>query len=348
MTAQLPNQSQIPLNMELYYDTSTPMTYEELVDFLKNKMIMSHVYQPLLVRALVDAGGVATVRQLAQVFLVQDESQLLYYEKRIKEMPIKVLERHAVIASDEQLVSLNAKNLTLVQKAHIRMICEQKLQSFVQRRGIGIWDYRMLDDDPIPDSLRFMVLKAAAGRCQLCGILAKERPIDVDHIIPRSRGGKTELANLQALCSKCNRSKRNQDETDFRSWPLLAVDPACLFCQPPAISKAIEKNGSVFAIHDKYPVTPGHLLIIPMRHASDFFSMTEVERRDADQLLRLLQCRIKAEDARVTGFNVGANCGETAGQTVGHAHIHLIPRRKGDMSDPRGGVRGVIPERQSY
>jgi hypothetical protein len=63
------------------------MTYEQLVDFLERKMSMSHVYQPLLVRALVDAGGVATVRQLAQVFLAQDESQLLYYEKRIKEMP---------------------------------------------------------------------------------------------------------------------------------------------------------------------------------------------------------------------------------------------------------------------
>jgi ATP adenylyltransferase len=324
------------------------MTYEELVDFLEHKMSMSHVYQPLLVRALVDAGGVATVRQLAQVFLVQDESQLLYYEKRIKEMPLKVLRRHSVIDSDGQLVSLNTKNLTLEQKAHIRMVCEQKLQSFVQERGIGIWDYRLLDDDPIPDSLRFLVLKAAGGRCQLCGILAKERPIDVDHIIPRSRGGKTELANLQALCSKCNRSKRNQDETDFRSWALPSADPTCVFCQPEAISMAVEKNGSVFAIQDRYPVTPGHLLVIPMRHTPDIFCMTEAERLDADQLLRLLQGRIKAEDTKVSGFNVGSNCGETAGQTVSHAHIHLIPRRKGDMSNPRGGVRGVIPDRQSY
>jgi ATP adenylyltransferase len=324
------------------------MTYEELVDFLEHKISMSHVYQPLLVRALVDAGGVATVRQLAQVFLVQDESQLLYYEKRIKEMPLKVLKRHEVIASDGRVVSLNANNLTLVQKAHIRMICEQKLQSFVQKLGIGIWDYRLLDDDPIPDSLRFLVLKAAGGRCQLCGILAKERPIDVDHTVPRSRGGKAELTNLQALCSKCNRSKRNQDQTDFRAWRLQSADSACVFFQPPAISKAIEKNASVFAILDKYPVTPGHLLIIPIRHASDFFSMTEGERRDADQLLRLLQGRIKSEDAKVTGFNVGANCGETAGQTVGHAHIHLIPRRSGDVPDPRGGVRGVIPETRVY
>jgi diadenosine tetraphosphate (Ap4A) HIT family hydrolase len=218
----------------------------------------------------------------------------------------------------------------------------------VQKRGIGIWDYRLLDEEPIPDSLRFLVLKAAGGRCQLCGISAKERPIDVDHIIPRSRGGKTELANLQALCSKCNRSKRNQDDTDFRSWPLASADQNCAFCQPEAISKSVEKNGSVFAILDKYPVTPGHLLVIPIRHTPDWFSMTDGERLDADQLMRVLQARIRGEDKKVTAFNVGSNCGDAAGQTVGHAHIHLIPRRRGDIPDPRGGVRGVIPEKRVY
>lgn len=324
------------------------MEYKELIEFLEHKMSMSHVYQPLLVRALVDAGGAATLRQLAQVFLSQDESQLLYYEKRIKGMPLKVLKKYGVVASEGQLVSLSTGDLTIEQKAHIRMLCEQRLQSFVQKRGIGIWDYRLLDEEPIPDSLRYVVLKAAGGRCQLCGIVAKERPIDVDHIIPRSRGGKTELANLQALCSKCNRSKRNQDDTDFRSFPPPSADPTCMFCKSAIISQAVGRNGSVFAIRDKNPVTPGHLLVMPIRHTQDFFSLTESERNDANQLLLLLQGKIKAEDAKVEGFNIGANCGETAGQIVGHAHIHLIPRRKGDVADPRGGVRGVIPQRRVY
>jgi ATP adenylyltransferase len=188
------------------------------------------------------------------------------------------------------VVSLNPNTLTLVQKAHIRMICEQKFQTFVQKRGIGIWDYRLLDDDPIPDSLRFLVLKAAGGQCQLCGISSKEQPIDVDHIIPRSRGGKTELANLQALCSKCNRPKRNQDETDFRSWPNPSADPNCVLCQSDLMSNAVEKNGAVFAIPDKYPVTPGHLLVIPIRLHRLVFNDAG-ERLDADQLLRLLQGR---------------------------------------------------------
>ena len=92
------------------------MTYEELVDFLEHKMSMSHVYQPLLVRALVDAGGVATVRQLAQVFLVLDESQLLYYEKRIKEMPLKVLKRHAGRSSLQYFWKVNPKFESVLQE----------------------------------------------------------------------------------------------------------------------------------------------------------------------------------------------------------------------------------------
>ena len=283
---------------------------------------------------------------LPTFFSHRTKANCLYYEKRIKQMPLKVLKRHEVVSSDGQLVSLNAKNLTLQQKARIRMICEQKLQSFVEKRGIGIWDYRLLDDDPIPDSLRFVVLKAAKGKCQLCGISAKDCSLDVDHIIPRSRGGKTELANLQALCSKCNRSKRNQDDTDFRSWPEPSFDPSCLFCGPDPVSKAVEKNGSVFAIIDRYPVTPGHVLVIPIRHTPDWFSMTAGERLDADQLLHVLQARIRDEDKKVAGFNVGSNCGDAAGQTVPHAHIHLVPRRVGDIDDPRGGVRGVIPENE--
>jgi ATP adenylyltransferase len=325
------------------------MTYTELVDFLENRMSMSHVYQPLLIRALVDTGGMATLRQLAQVFLAQDESQLLYYEKRIKEMPLKVLKGHGVIIADKNLVSLAAtRELTLEEKAHIRMICEQKLQSFVQKRGIGIWDYRLLDENPISDNLRFAILKTAGGRCQLCGISAKERPLDVDHIIPRSRGGKTELGNLQALCSKCNRTKKNRDKTDFRQWPLPSADPNCVFCKSELLSQAVEKNRFVFAVKDKHPVTREHLLVIPFRHTADFFSMTEAERTDANELLRLLQTKIRAEDKDVSGFNIGMNCGEAAGQTVGHAHVHLIPRRKGDTTDPRGGVRGVFPQKQSY
>ncbi len=324
------------------------MTFEELVEFLDQKMSMSHIYQPLLIRALVDAGGTATLRQLAHAFLTQDESQLLFYEKRIKEMPLKVLTSHGVVHREGNLVSLTIKPLSFEQKAKLRMLCEMKLQAFVQKRGLALWDYRLLELDPVPDDLRYQALKAAGGRCALCGATRNERPLDVDHIIPRSRGGKNLLENLQVLCSKCNRTKGNQDETDFRIEAPANELPGCVFCDATIRTAAVAQNGSVFAIEDRYPVALGHHLVIPKRHVPDYFAMTSQERKDAEELLHVLRNKILADDTTVHGFNIGANCGEIAGQTVMHAHIHLIPRREGDTPNPRGGVRGVIPARMSY
>ncbi len=122
----------------------------------------------------------------------------------------------------------------------------------------------------------------------------------------------------------------------------------CPFCPGAIRSKIIEEYGSVIAIKDNYPVTEGHLLIIPRRHTPDFFSMTHDEAKDAEHLLRQLRERLIRQDSTITGFNIGINCGISAGQTIMHAHVHLIPRRDGDTPHPRGGVRGVIPGKMSY
>ncbi len=323
------------------------MTFDKLVDFITNQMRMSHIYQPLLIRTLIDADGKATVRQIAQSFLLRDEGQLGYYESRIKAMPVKVLKKHGVIESDGDLVKLAMKKLSLQEKATLRALCEQKMQEYIRKRGMAIWDYRLGETDPVPDSLYYQVLKESGGRCALCGATKKERPLHVDHIKPRSRGGKNELANLQVLCIACNLAKSNKDDTDFRSNLEAEQDPSCPFCNI-AESRIVESNSSALAIRDKFPVTKGHLLVLPIRHVSDFFGMTNKERRDTDDLARLLRNRAMASDPTIAGFNVGANCGEVAGQTVMHSHIHLIPRRRGDTPAPRGGVRGVVPDKMSY
>ena len=122
----------------------------------------------------------------------------------------------------------------------------------------------------------------------------------------------------------------------------------CPFCPENLNASILAENDTMYAIPDRHPVTRGHLLVIPKRHAEDYFSMTPEERRDAAELLNELRERLLREDATITGFNMGANCGRSAGQTVMHAHIHLIPRREGDTGRPHGGVRGVIPERMGY
>ena len=103
-----------------------------------------------------------------------------------------------------------------------------------------------------------------------------------------------------------------------------------------------------FAIRDNHPVTSLHTLVIPKRHATTFFDLFEPERRAINQLLDDLRIDAMKKDVSVSGFNIGMNNGDVAGQTIGHAHVHLIPLRQGDVQDPRGGVRAVIPGKAIY
>ena len=102
-----------------------------------------------------------------------------------------------------------------------------------------------------------------------------------------------------------------------------------------------------FVIEDGFPVSPGHLLVISKALKPDFFTLSDAERLELPSAILLAKAWIEARHAPA-GFNVGMNCGEAAGQTVMHFHCHVIPRYSGDMADPRGGVRGVIPEKQGY
>lgn len=110
----------------------------------------------------------------------------------------------------------------------------------------------------------------------------------------------------------------------------------------------IASNDLVYAIRDGFPVTPLHTLVIPKRHVGDYFGLTREELQASHELLLQLRAAIFTEDSEVDGFNVGINSGHVAGQTVFHCHIHLIPRRKGDVENPRGGVRHLIPGKGFY
>jgi diadenosine tetraphosphate (Ap4A) HIT family hydrolase len=118
----------------------------------------------------------------------------------------------------------------------------------------------------------------------------------------------------------------------------------CIFCN---IQKPILENDLAHAIFDKYPVNPGHLLIIPKRHIASLFETTAAERAALFELLQAGR-ELLQQQYQPNGFNVGINDGIAAGQTVMHLHIHLIPRFDGDIDNPRGGVRGVIPEKRIY
>ena len=122
----------------------------------------------------------------------------------------------------------------------------------------------------------------------------------------------------------------------------------CIFCNK-TNCKVIQTTNYFFIIRDTaYPVTKYHTLIISNRHVSGYFDLKEAEIIELNNILNIQKKELQKLDNKITGFNVGVNIGKDAGQSIMHCHIHLIPRRNGDVKDPSGGVRGVIPSKQKY
>ena len=128
---------------------------------------------------------------------------------------------------------------------------------------------------------------------------------------------------------------------------MTAISPKpCAFCTLPS-ERVIDENATIIAVRDAYPVSPGHTLLIPKRHTGSFFRLSEQERSDLFSMLDRAKLLLD-EEFQPQGYNIGINDGAAAGQTVPHLHVHLIPRFDGDLPDPRGGVRWVIPDKAKY
>ena len=121
----------------------------------------------------------------------------------------------------------------------------------------------------------------------------------------------------------------------------------CLFCNPKKSGLA-DENKLAFVSYDTYPASELHCLIIPKRHVKDYFELNDDEVIACNDLIKKTKEEILLKDDSVKGFNIGTNVGKVSGQSVLHCHIHLIPRREGDVENPQGGVRSVIPLKQHY
>ena len=121
----------------------------------------------------------------------------------------------------------------------------------------------------------------------------------------------------------------------------------CIFCKIRKEELQFENQLSYSSI-DSYPVSEFHSLIVPKRHVETYFELTHEEIQACNELILKTKEKILKQDASVKGFNIGTNAGKVAGQSIMHCHIHLIPRREGDVEDPQGGVRSVIPKKQHY
>ena len=121
----------------------------------------------------------------------------------------------------------------------------------------------------------------------------------------------------------------------------------CLFCNT-SKKEFVFENDLAFASFDSYPVSKFHSLIIPKKHTENYFDLNNDEILACNDLIIKIKNKIQTEDSSVHGFNIGVNSGKVAGQSILHCHIHLIPRRKGDVENPQGGVRAVISSKQYY
>jgi len=305
---------------------------------------------------ILKSGGTASVTDIAKALVGHDTSLIDYYEHITKNMVGKVLTTNnsitEIIKDGRKTVGYRipqTDELSIKEIDDLVSLCVDKIEGYISQRGDRIWSHRKKSSGYISGTIRYEVLKRAKFRCELCGISAKEKALEVDHIIPRNKGGSDDISNFQSLCYSCNAMKRDRDDTDFRGMAesYKKREKGCLFCEMEK-GRVIASNELSYAIRDQFPVTEHHTLIIPKRHVSDFFELHQPEINAVHSLMDEMKQGVEVSDDTVTGFNVGINSGEDAGQTIFHCHIHLIPRRKGDIENPRGGVRGVIPDKRIY
>lgn len=125
------------------------------------------------------------------------------------------------------------------------------------------------------------------------------------------------------------------------------ADESCRFCTSKPGRRVFVEGQYGFAAWDRHPASPGHFLVIPYRHFADYFDITDAEREELWGLVAKGK-KIADEQHNPDGYNIGINVGESAGQSIPHLHIHVIPRYRGDVENPKGGVRGVLPLKMLY
>ncbi len=203
----------------------------DLLEFVNNRMSMSAIYQPLIIRELIEHGGECTIRDLAKAFAKHDLSTVEYYENIVKRYPKQTLLKHGVIEYDKTLKSFRLKNYSVSKQYRESVIeaCEAAMSEWIEKQN--------REGDPSVDSsIRYILLKESGGRCQLCGITSSLSPLEIDHIVPQSLAQKGKVRkdeiwidvhskeNLQVLCASCNRGKRAGDNTDFKKSNKLVRD----------------------------------------------------------------------------------------------------------------------------
>jgi len=296
--------------------------------------------------------GKRSYELMARDLLLGDEIQLEYYSKIANNMVARGPGSHGIVRRNapQKIYTLNRfEELSRWERKELIKLCKTRIQDFrdkrdqeIDKRGAGSRRY-------INHNVKYEVLKRAKFHCELCGVSADKRAIEVDYIGPENKNGRDNINNHQALCYQCNAMKRDTDKTDFRltRGSFDKKEENCDFCQLPE-NRIIDENELAYVIRDNHPVVVLHTLIIPKRHEDNYFLLGQAEINSCNQLMKRASESIMNEDPKVKAFNIGINNGPLAGQTIHHCHIHLIPRREGDVTNPRGGIRNLMHEKGDH
>ena len=215
----------------------TNWSFLQLEKYIRDEMRMSHIYQPVMLRVLLENKGTAAVEDIAKAFLIYDRSQIEYYEGRVNRWVSSVLTGRGIVESvkdGRRIIGyrLIADQLKYRETESLIQICNERLSAYMKKREDNIWEHRGIAEGYVRKTVRYNVLHRAKRRCELCGVHEGKAALHIDHIIPRVRGGSDDISNLQALCVTCNTSKRDRDDTDFRSILESYNDrvDGCIFC----------------------------------------------------------------------------------------------------------------------
>ena len=298
------------------------MKYDDLKHFIHKKMRMTHIYQPLMIKALLESNdNTATVEDIAKKFLYNDDSQVNYYKKITKRWPHKTLKKHNIVSyKKDRYKLLIDKKLSRKERDGLIELCDLRLYEFIDKDP-WIQKIRELERISPGQSLRYDIFSKAKGVCVACGARPPEASLHVDHIMPVSLGGLTELGNLQALCYRCNTQKRNRDDLDFLRWHkrLQFRKKRCPFCQK---KKDIKSNSMAYAVKAKNSIPDMHL-IIPNRHVTSFMDLIPAEKQLCLVLVDEVMDHIKNENSAVTDFQVSG----FDGRHNKHCSISIVPTR---------------------
>lgn len=294
------------------------MDYDELEEFIHRKMKMTHIYQPIMIRALLESrDNKATVEDIARKFLNNDESQLNYYKKITKRWPHITLRKRGVVSYEKGTYTmLLDRKLTRNQRRRLKELCDLRLDEFIDKDP-WIKKFREMDKRWVTSGLRYDVLSRSRGVCVACGARSTEAMLHVDHIIPRSLGGRTEPGNLQALCSTCNTQKRNRDERNFLRdhYRLKFRRSGCPLCK----AKDVMTNELARAVRPREPLADGHVVVAPGRHVGSFMELIPAERQlclnMVDGVIERMREDTGAKRFDVTGFDRSAD----------HFHVDVVP-----------------------